>query len=137
MGFGRADRVDDALADAGDDRLVGGAADQAVEVGADGHLGFDLELNAVLGDAVDRLAARRGVGAGDDLGIDAGLHGLEHVAAGQVDGGGSLVRQRDIGAVGGDQGPHHVGHVAAGQVVGLEGPGGHAVFLGQARPGRP
>ena len=56
VGLGRADGVDDALADPGDDRLVGGAADQAVEVGAHGDLGLDLELDAVLGDAVDAFA---------------------------------------------------------------------------------
>ncbi len=55
VGVGRADGIDDALADARDDRLVGRTADQAVEVGPDGHLRLDLELNAVLGDAVDRL----------------------------------------------------------------------------------
>ena len=104
VGLGRADGVDDPFADPGDDGLVGGTADQSVEVGADGHLGFHLELNAVLGDPVDRLAARRRVRAGDDLGIDAGLDGLEHIAARQVDRRGSLVRKRDIGAVGGDQG---------------------------------
>ena len=134
---GRADRVDDALADAGDDRLVGGPADQPVDVGPDGHLGLHLELDAVLGDAVDRLPALGRVGAVDDLGIDARLHGLEHVAAGQVDRGGPLVRQRDVGPVGGDQGADDVGHVAAGQVVGLQAPGRHAVLLGQARLDRP
>ena len=77
----------------------------------------------------------RRVGAGDDLGVDARLHGLEHVAAGEVDRRGALVRQRDVGAVGGDQGADDVGHVAAGQVVRLEAPGRHAVLLGQARPG--
>ena len=74
----------------------------------------------------------RRVGAGDHLGVDAGLHGLEHVAARQVDRRGSLVRQRDVGAVGGDQRPHDVRHVAAGQVVSLEARGRHAVLLGQA-----
>ena len=65
VGLGRADRIDDAFADAGDDGLVGGTADQAVEVGAHRDLGFDLELDPVLGDAVDRLPARaRGRGRG-------------------------------------------------------------------------
>ena len=89
--LGRADGADDAFADAGDDRLFGRAADQLVEVRPHGDAGLHLELNAVLGDGVERLAAcrvlRRAV---DHLGIDARLHGLEHVAAGQVDGGGQL-----------------------------------------------
>ena len=77
------------------------------------------------------LPARARVGARDDLGIDAGLHGLQHVAAGQVDRRGPLVRQRDVGAVGGDQRADDVRHIAAGQVMGLQGPGRHAVLLGQ------
>ena len=56
--LGRADGVDDALADPGDDRFVGGPADQAVEVGPHRHLRLDLELDAVLGHAVDRVPAR-------------------------------------------------------------------------------
>ena len=51
---GGADGGDDALADAGDDGLLGGAADELREVGADGDAGLDAELDAVLGDAVDR-----------------------------------------------------------------------------------
>src|SRR5205814_1210455 len=116
VGVGRANGVDDAFADPRDDRLVGRAAHQPVEIRPDRDLRLDLQLDAILGDAVDRLSPGAGVGAGDDLGIDAGLHGLEHVAAGQVDGRGPLVRQRDIGAVGGDQGADHIGYVAAGQV---------------------
>ena len=61
-------------------------------------------------------------GAVDHLGIDAGLHGLEHVAAGQVDGRGQLeVEVDDLGLVGGDQRADHQRHVAAGQVMGLQG----------------
>ncbi len=59
-------------------------------------------------------------GAVDDLRIDAGLHGLEHVAAGQVDGRGLLEGQVELGLVGGDDRLDHQGHVAAGQVVGFE-----------------
>ena len=36
------------------------------------------------------------------FGIDAGADGVEHVAAGQVDGGGGPPRQVDAGLVGGD-----------------------------------
>ena len=42
MRLGRADRRDDAFADAGDDRLFAGAADEPVDVGAHGDAGFDL-----------------------------------------------------------------------------------------------
>ena len=90
MGPRRADGADDPFADPGDDRLLGGAADHLGEVGPHGHRGPDLELDAVLGDRVQRLLAAAAGGAVDDLGIDAGLDGLNHVAAGEVDGGGGL-----------------------------------------------
>ena len=60
--FGRADGADDALAHPGDDRLFGGPADQLLQVGPNGDPGLDLQLDAVLGDAVERVlagAARR------------------------------------------------------------------------------
>ena len=90
MRLGRADRADDALAHAGDDRLFGGPADQLSQVGPHRHPGLDLQLDAVLRHAVERLPAAAAAGAVDHLGIDAGLHGLQHVAAGQVDGRGQL-----------------------------------------------
>ena len=51
--LGRADGLDDALADAGDDRLLGGPADEAVELGPHRDAGPGLELDAVLADAVE------------------------------------------------------------------------------------
>ena len=67
-----------------------------------------------------------GVGAVDHLGIDAGLHGFQHVAPGQVDGRRLVEVEIQVGAVGGDDRADHVGHVAAGQVVGLQTPRGDA-----------
>ena len=125
--LGRAQGADDALADAGDDRLFGGPADQLLQVRPHRHPGLDLHLDAVLGDAVEGFAAGAPRGAVDHLGIDAGLHGLQHVAAGQVDGGRQLEIQFELGLAGGDQRPDHQRHVAAGQVVGLQALGGHAV----------
>ena len=52
--LGRADRADDAFADAGDDRLFGRTADQLIQVGPHGDPRLDLQLNAVLGDGVER-----------------------------------------------------------------------------------
>ena len=49
-----------------------------------------------------RLADFVRVGAVDHFGIDAGLHGFEHVAAGQVDGGGAVEVQVDVGPMRGD-----------------------------------
>ena len=56
-----------------------------------------------------------GIGHVDDLGIHAGLHGIENIAAGQVDGGGGLPGQIDAGLAGGDHGVDDPLHVAAGQ----------------------
>ena len=120
--LGAADGLDDALADAGDDRLLGGAADQAVELGPHRDAGPGLELNAVLAHAVERGPALGRIGAVDDLGIDAGLDGLEDVAAGQVDGGGDPPGQIHAGLVGGDHGRGHLRDVAAGRGNGLPSP---------------
>ena len=75
--------------------------------------------------SVVRLQSFR-VGAVDHLRIDAGLHGVEHVAAGQVDGRGPVEIQVDVGAMGGNNRLDHVRHAAAGQIVGLEPPGADA-----------
>ena len=73
-------------------------------------------------------------GAVDHLGIDAGLHGLQHVAAGQVDGRGQLEIEIDrLGLLGGDQRADHQRHVAAGQVMGLQRLAGDARLV--AEPG--
>ena len=67
-----------------------------------------------------------GIGTIDHLGIDAGAHGVDHVAAGQVDGRGPVEVQVDVGPMGGDDRLDHVGHAAAGQIVGLQPPGADA-----------
>ena len=82
------------------------------------------KLDAVLADAVERGPALGGVGAVDDLGIDAGLDGVEDVAAGQVDGRRRPPGQVHAGLVGGDDRRRRLGHVAARQVVGFHLPGG-------------
>jgi hypothetical protein len=90
IGIGRADGTDDAFANAGDDCFLRGAADEAVEVGADGDAGLDLDADAVLGNAIDAAAALGGVGAIDDLWIDASRDGFEDcfagAAGGEIDG---------------------------------------------------
>jgi hypothetical protein len=114
----RGDGRDDALADARDDRLLGRAADQPGDVGA--HRGARLgeQLDAVLGDGGDARA--RVLRAVDDARVDAGLHRLEHVAAGEVDAGRRLERELDAGAVGRDQRAHDVQDIAAREVVRLQ-----------------
>ena len=104
--LGRADGADDPLADAGDDRLFGGPADQLLQIRPHRHPGLDLQLDAVLGHGVERFAAGAAGRAVDHLGIDAGLHRFEHVAAGQVDGRGQLeIEILELGLVGGDRSP--------------------------------
>ena len=62
-----------------------------------------------------------GGGAVDHLGIDARLHGFEHVAAGQIDRRGHAEVEFDIfGFSRGDDGTDHQRHVAAGQIMGFE-----------------
>ena len=53
MPVGGADGRHDALANAGDDCLLGGTADELVEVGPHGHASTHLELDAVLGDRIE------------------------------------------------------------------------------------
>jgi len=93
--------------------FLAGAADEPVDVRAHRHARDDLDGDAVLGHGGD---ARRG----DDLRVDAHLHGFENVAAGQVDGGCPLERHVDARLVGRDQRRHDVADVPAREVVRLE-----------------
>ena len=113
MALGGADGGHDALAHARQDRFLAGAADQLLDIGAYGDARLGDQLDAVLRHGRDG----RGV---DDLGVNRHLHGLEHVAAGQVDGRGHLEVQGDVGLVGGDERHHDLRHVAAGEVVGFQ-----------------
>jgi hypothetical protein len=96
---GGTDGRDDALTDASDDGLFGCAADEAGDVGTDRDAGLGLQLDAVLGDGVDGRAGAGLGGAVDDLGVHRGLHGVEDVAAGEVDGGRGVPRQFDLRAL--------------------------------------
>ena len=109
---GRADGRDDAFADARDDRRFARAADVAVEIAAHGDPRFDVELNAVLRDALEDRRL-------DHLRVHRRLQRFEHVAAGQIDRRGALPFQRNLRALRGDHGEHDVLDVAAGQVVRL------------------
>ena len=104
------DGGDDTFADTGDDGFLTGAADEALNVRADGHAGLGTQFNAVLCDCGDD-------GGLDDLGGNTHLHGFEHVAAGKVDGAGLLKRQLNVRALGGDQGVGDTVDVTAGQEV--------------------
>ena len=88
VGIRRADGGHNAFANTGDDRLLPGSADEPLDVGANRNAGDGTHLNAVLGDGRDR---RRG----DDLLVHRYLHGLEYIAAGEVDRRGSSEPQID------------------------------------------
>src|SRR5690606_20905514 len=109
----RSNRAHHAFADARDDGFFAGAADEPIEVRADGDAGNRDQLDAVLGHGRD---ARRL----DDLRQDRHLHGLKHVAAGQVDRGRALEGHVDVGLVGRDQRVDDAGDVTAGQIVRFE-----------------
>ena len=115
---GGTDGGDDALADAGDDGFLAGAAHQALDVGAHGHAGLGAQLDTVLGHSGHG-------GRFNHLGQHAHLHGLEHVAAGQVDGAGGGEAQVDAGLLGGNQGVDDALDVTARQEVGFQHIGGH------------
>ena len=124
VGIGGTDGGHDALTDPGDDGLLFGTTDKAVEVGAHGHPGANLDLNAVLGNSVNGAAAGGGVGTVDDLGIDRSAHGFHHALARafgcKVDCAGAVPVEHDAGLLGGDEGLDGGDHVAAGEEVGLD-----------------
>ena len=85
-----ADGSDDSLADAGDDRLFRGAANEPLNIRPDGHPGLGPELNTILGHGVDGVFTLFRIGAINHLGIDAGLNRIQDIASGQIDGRGRL-----------------------------------------------
>ncbi|GIW71486.1 MAG: hypothetical protein KatS3mg102_1028 [Planctomycetota bacterium] len=109
---------DDALADARDDRLLGGAAHQPVDVRAHGHARHGAQLDAVL--ATARRGARVPGRHVDDLGLHRTSDRVQHVAPGQVDRARALVAELDVRLGCGDQRLADPQHVAARQVVGLQ-----------------
>ena len=84
-----------------------------MDVGTHRYAGLGYELNTIL----RHCCHGRRV---NNFGIDACLHGLEHVASGQVDGGGFLKAQVDVGLGGGNQGVNHALHMAPRHVVSLQ-----------------
>ena len=113
MGLRRADGRDDAFADACDDGLFAGAADEAIDVGAHGDAAQSDELDAVFRDRGD-------FGRRNDFRIDAHLNGFEHVTSGEIDRSGLRERELDVGFVGGDEGVHDALDVATREVVRFE-----------------
>ena len=113
MGFCAADGGDDAFTDTGDNGLLAGAADQALDVCAHGHAGFGAQLDTVLGDGGNH-------GSLDDLRGNAHLDCLEDITASQVNGAGFFKGHFNVCPLGGDQGVDDAVHITAGQVVGFQ-----------------
>ena len=86
----RTDRRDDALADTRQHGLLTGTADQLLDIGTHRDARLGDQLDAVLGHGSHGRRV-------DDLGVHRHLHGLEHVAARQVDGRSHLEIEHDIG----------------------------------------
>src|SRR5690606_22111270 len=87
--------------------------DEALEVGAHG--------DASGGDELDTVTSHRAdVGSLDNARVDRDLHGVEDVAAREVDGGGTVEGQRDARLISSDQSVHDPVDVAAGKVVRFE-----------------
>jgi hypothetical protein len=120
VAFGRANGGDNSLPYAGDDRFFCGPSDKLCQVSAHSHPGTDAEFDPVLGDSAKSCLGGGRIGAIDNLGIDAGLDGVEHIAAGEVDGGGTVEVEVDIGAVGRNDSTNDSRHISPGQVVGFE-----------------
>ena len=92
MALGRTDGRNDSLTHAGKHGLLAGSSDQLVDIGAHGHPRLADELDAVFGDRRHRWRI-------DDLRVHGHLHRLENVTPCQVDAGGSLEIEGDIGLV--------------------------------------
>ena len=91
----------------------GGTADQLLDIGTHRDARLGDQLDAVLGHGSHGRRV-------DDLGVHRHLHGLEHVAARQVDGRSHLEIEHDIGFLCRYQGMHHAGDIAARKVMRLE-----------------
>ena len=109
----RADGAHHAFADARDDRLLAGTADQPVDVGANRHARDRDQLDSVFGDRGDLRRL-------DDFRNDRHLDRFENIAAGQIDGGGALERQRDVGLIRRDHGVDQPDDIAAREEMRLE-----------------
>ena len=92
--FGTADGGDDTFADAGDNRGFTGAADEPVDIRADGNAGFDFEFDTVFSDGGNYRRL-------DNFRVDAHLNCFKNVAPCQIDSGGTLERQNDLRALAG------------------------------------
>jgi len=120
VGAGGTDGADDALADAGDDRVFRRAANEPFKIGANRDAGLDQQPDAVFRNRIKHGCALRGIGAVNDFRIHARAHRVVDIAAGKINCGSALERELDIRLVGGDQCLHDIDYVTAGEEVCLQ-----------------
>ena len=113
MRFGRTDARHNALAHTGQNGVLASTTYQLVYIGTHRNAGFGYELNTIFGHSCHG-------GCVYYFRIDTRLHSLEHIAAGQVDGGSFFKREVDVGLRCRHQRMHHALHVSARHVVGFK-----------------
>ena len=115
---GRTNGCHDALTDAGNDRLLGGPADQSGQIGPHGDTRLGFKLNTILGHGINgRSAHRRGLGQSITLGFTLVCTASRMSRPAKINGAGPVPRQAEFGFARGDHGGDHRGHASAGQVV--------------------
>ena len=108
--------------------------DQPLQIRSHRDSRSHLQLNPIFGDGVQRRTSRTLRRTIDDLGIDAGLHGFQHVSAGQINRRRLLKGQANrLRLVGSNQGSDDQRNISARQVVSLERFAGDARRLVQPR----
>src|SRR5262245_2804748 len=111
------DSLDDALADASDNRLLRGPTNQSIKLGADGDARPRPELDSVLAHPIEgRSAALAGISgrAVNDFGVNADLYGFVDIASCQLDGSSGGPLQVHAGFVRSD---HRSGNALHGVLV--------------------
>ena len=81
---GKSFHHDDPFAHAGNNGVFRCSSDELGKICADGHARFGLQLDAVFGHAVQRDSPPARVGDVDDFGIHARTHGVQNIAARQI-----------------------------------------------------
>ena len=102
-----------AFADTRNNRCFAGTAYQAVNVGTHGYACLYLQLNAVLGNSAYYRSF-------DNLGVNAHLHSLQHIASRKVNGTATLKAQLNLRSVGSNQSINNAVNVTACQIMRLQ-----------------
>jgi hypothetical protein len=97
MGFRRSNGGDDPFADPGKDGFFAGPAHESFDIGANRHPGEGFELDAVFGHGRNQWGF-------NDFGVNAHLHGFQHIPAGKIDGRRTVEVEFDIGFICRNQG---------------------------------